>query len=109
MQGLEVAGQVYRLSAGWPREETYGLTSQARRAAVSISANIAEGVGRGSPKEIIRFTRIALGSVYELPTLLHLGTQLGMSDTKETQSVLLGLERLLKRLNRFIQYQETRL
>lgn len=106
---VALAGSVYRLSAKWPREEIYGLTSQSRRAAVSISANIAEGVGRGSPKEIIRFCRIALGSAYELHTLLHLAINLEMSQQSEVSPVLTELNSLLKRLNGFIQYQEKRL
>ena len=106
---IALAGTVYRLSSKWPREEVYGLTSQARRSAVSIPANIAEGVGRASPKEIIRFCRIALGSAYELHTLLHLAVNLGLSLQNEVEIVLKEIDSLLKRLSRFIQYQEKKI
>ncbi|THF71357.1 four helix bundle protein [Deinococcus sp. Arct2-2] len=107
--GMTLTEGVYSISKVWPREEIYGLTSQARRAAVSIPANIAEGVGRGSPREIMRFTRIALGSAYELHTLLHLALHLEYGDLPATTTILTDLDRLFKRLNRFITYQETRL
>jgi len=54
--------ELHRLSRSFPREETYGLTSQMRRAAVSIGANLAEGCGRRTSPELARFVRIAMGS-----------------------------------------------
>ncbi|GAA5511975.1 hypothetical protein Dcar01_00689 [Deinococcus carri] len=99
---------VYRLTSMWPKAEIYGLTSQARRAAVSIPANLAEGVGRGSPAEMARFTRIALGSAYELHTLLALSERLALAEAAATSPLLTQLEQLNRRLSRFIQYQESR-
>lgn len=58
--------ELYRLSRSFPREEIYGLTSQLRRAAVSIGANLAEGCGRRMSAELARFVRIAMGSASEL-------------------------------------------
>ncbi len=58
--------ELYRLSQGFPREEVYGITSQLRRAAVSIGANLAEGCGRRGSAELARFVRVALGSASEL-------------------------------------------
>jgi len=58
--------EVYKATAGFPRDELYGLTSQVRRACVSIPANIAEGYGRDGEAEFGRFLRIALGSASEL-------------------------------------------
>ncbi len=58
--------QLYRLSRNFPREEVYGLTSQMRRPAVSIGANLAEGCGRRTSAELARFVRIAMGSTSEL-------------------------------------------
>nr|WP_255639373.1 four helix bundle protein [Deinococcus betulae] len=69
-EGMQQVEAIYAVTACWPGSELYGLTSQARRAGISIPANIAEGVGRGSAAELARFCRIALGSAYELMTHL---------------------------------------
>ncbi|WP_345460904.1 four helix bundle protein [Deinococcus carri] len=107
-EGMALVEGVYRLTSMWPKAEIYGLTSQARRAAVSIPANLAEGVGRGSPAEMARFTRIALGSAYELHTLLALSERLALAEAAATSPLLTQLEQLNRRLSRFIQYQESR-
>ena len=69
---MELTADVYRLTADFPKEEKYGLTSQIRRAAVSIPSNIAEGAGRNSKKEFVQFLAISNGSSYELQTQLLL-------------------------------------
>ena len=68
---------IYRQTASFPKEETYGLTSQIRRAAVSIPSNIAEGAGRNSSRELLQFLGITCGSLAELDTQLELAVQLG--------------------------------
>lgn len=68
---------VYRETARFPAGEQYGLTSQLRRAAVSISANIAEGAGRGSDQDFARFLEMARGSVAETRSHLFLAQDLG--------------------------------
>jgi four helix bundle protein len=60
---MELAAAVYRLSRAWPKEEMYGLTSQARRAAVSVAANIAEGYGRENRGSYVHFLKVAQGSL----------------------------------------------
>lgn len=69
--------EIYRQTAVFPKEELYGLTSQIRRAAVSIPANIAEGCGRDGEPELARFLQIAMGSVSELSYELELARDLG--------------------------------
>src|SRR5215207_6481183 len=78
-KSMTLAEAVYRETAAFPIEERYGLTTQMRRAAVSIPSNIAEGQGRrSSDEEFARFLRIALGSNCELDTQLELARRLGL-------------------------------
>ncbi|MBC7099760.1 four helix bundle protein [Candidatus Bipolaricaulota bacterium] len=107
-EGMAIVREVYRLTQSWPKEESYGLTAQARRAAVSIPANLAEGLGRGTPGEISRFAQTALGSAYELDTLLQIATELGYVKQSETQLLRESLCQLIKRISAFIRYQEER-
>jgi len=74
---------VYRVSAGFPADERYGLTSQVRRAAVSIASNIAEGWGRGTTSDYLRFLRMARGSIYEVETQLIIARELGFVDDEK--------------------------
>ena len=74
--GMGIAKQVYLLTRGFPKEEMYGLSSQMRRAAVSIPANIAEGHSRDSTKEYLRHLSIAQGSLAELETFFMLAQEL---------------------------------
>ena len=71
---------VYDLTARFPRQETYGLTAQARQAAVSVAANLAEGSGRGSQAEFVRYCRISNGSLNELEYHILLARDLNYLD-----------------------------
>lgn len=77
-KAVDLATDIYQLTAHFPNEEKYGLTSQIRRAVVSISSNIAEGAGRNSDKEFVQFLSIANGSAYELQTQLIISRNLGL-------------------------------
>jgi len=67
---------IYQMAKNFPKEETFGLTSQVQRCAVSIPSNIAEGYGRHSTGDYVRFLQIAMGSVYELQTQLEIAQNL---------------------------------
>lgn len=89
-KSIQLAVIVYRLTAGFPREEIYGLTSQMRRAAVSIPSNIAEGHGRLNIREYRQFLGIARGSNFELQTQLEIACALKLGDSNlvdETESL----------------------
>ena len=105
-EAMDIVELTYALTKTWPDAEKYGLTSQTRRAVVSIPANLAEGAGRGTRKEKSRYGRIALGSLYELDTLLQIAVRLGFANPNETVSLRGDLARLAKRLNAYIRHQE---
>ncbi len=97
---------VYKLTASFPHEERYGLTSQIRRSAVSVPSNIAEGCGRGSDADFARFLQIAMGSASELEYQVLLAHDLRFlkeSDynpcTSQVQEVKRMLSAFLKKLN----------
>jgi four helix bundle protein len=79
-KAIELTTEVYRLTAEFPKEEKYGLTSQVRRAAVSIPSIIAEGAGRNSNKEFVHFLGISNGSCYELQTQLIISRNFNLVD-----------------------------
>src|SRR5687768_12050599 len=86
--GMVIAESVYDVTKLFPSDERFGITSQLRRAAVSIPANIAEGHARSSTKEYLRHLSIALGSLAELETLLDLSSRLNYGDLKSIQALV---------------------
>ncbi len=105
---ISLAEECYRLSSRFPREETYGMTSQIRRAAVSVPANIAEGYGRDQTGSYIQFLRIAQGSARELETHLILVGRLGLADSAALQSVQDLCDRVGRMLRALIRSLEAR-
>jgi four helix bundle protein len=103
-EAIKLVVAIYRETAGFPKEEIYGLTTQVRRSVVSIPSNIAEGAGRNSSKELIQFLGIANGSRAELDTQLEISMQLGF--IRSDSAVFRQLERvgqLLTALRRSLQ------
>jgi four helix bundle protein len=84
---MELVVEIYRGSEGFPREETYGLVAQMRRAAVSIPSNIAEGKGRYTQKEIAQFLINARGSLLELETQIQIANRLAYMKGQETEEL----------------------
>lgn len=76
----DLAVEIYRLSRSFPADEKYALTSQLRRAAYSVPANISEGSGRRTTKDFVRFLDMAMGSVNEVRYFCHLANRLGYFD-----------------------------
>ena len=102
-KAMSLVKEVYELTARFPKEETYGLVSQIRRAAVSIPSNIAEGAARNSSKEFIQFLYVSLGSLAELETQLLLSKELGFiyggeinESIEQIRKMLLGLIKYLR-------------
>jgi four helix bundle protein len=98
-----LALDVYQATTSFPREEAYGLTSQLRRAAVSIPANIAEGCGSNSPIDFARFLQIAVRSASELEYELLLAHDLGMLDAQCHAQRTVQVTEVKRMLTAFIQ------
>lgn len=93
---MKLTSEVYKISAKLPSDEKYGLTSQIRRAAVSIPSNIAEGSSRGSDKDFSRFLSISLGSAFELETQILIAQDLSLLNSDDIKLIILKLEEIQK-------------
>lgn len=97
-KSIKLVAVIYSITNLFPFSEKFGLTNQMRRAAISIPANIAEGYGRKSSGEYIRFLQISVGSLYELQTHIEIGYQLNFISVDSYHSLLDGtieLDRML--------------
>ena len=103
---MELVIDIYKIAKLYPKEEMYALTSQTKRAAISIPANIAEGIGRNYKKDTIQFLHIARGSLYELDTLLLLAIQVEIINKKDIEEIMNKLEKCKQVLNGLINYYE---
>jgi four helix bundle protein len=106
---MAIAEQAYRLTARFPKDEVYGMTSQIRRAAASIAANIAEGHGREHSGSFVQFLRMAQGSLKELETHVVPASRVELAKPKEVETLLQQcdeLGRILRSLIRSIQRKQ---
>jgi four helix bundle protein len=99
---MSVAELAYRLTSSFPKDETYGMTSQIRRAAASVAANIAEGYGRDSGGAFVQFLRMSQGSLKELETHLLLAARVKLARQNEIDPLLSRCEELGKMLRALI-------
>jgi four helix bundle protein len=97
---------IYERTRGFPREELYGLTSQLRRAAYSVPANIAEGAARQSKKDYLHFLHIARGSLAESRYFVHLAQRLGYLPAGDAETLLAQCGRAFACLRGLIQAVE---
>ena len=97
-KGMELASKTYSIVKMFPKFEDYALSSQMRRAAISIPSNIAEGFGRNSKKEFQHFLRFSLGSLFELETQAKIAlneSYLSNDEHREYNDILREMERML--------------
>ena len=99
-KSVSLALNVYRLTSSFPREERYGVTAQIRRAAVSVSCNIAEGYGRASRGEYLNQLSVARGSANEVETLLIISQQLGYATEQGSATIVSDLDGIMRMLAR---------
>jgi four helix bundle protein len=85
--GMDIAVRVYEITRDFPADEKFGLTSQLRRAAASVPANIAEGHARSTTKDYLRFVAIAIGSLAETSTFIELAGRLEYGDVDELRKL----------------------
>jgi four helix bundle protein len=98
-EAMEIVKDVYHITEKLPKDEKFGLTSQMRRAAISIPANIAEGSSRRTSVDFARFLDIALGSSFELETYIELIEKVHKSQMMDLPSFLSRLHQVQKRMN----------
>jgi four helix bundle protein len=109
-EAMDIVEQCYRLTAKFPRDEVYGLTSQLRRAAVSVAANIAEGYGRENTGSYVQFLKIAQGSLKEVETLLLVAERVVVAPAGSTEPLLAKCDvagRMLNGLIRSLQREDS--
>lgn len=87
-KGMDLVEKIYKATQGFPRDEVYGLTSQVRRAAVSIPSNIAEGQGRNTTRDFLNFLAVARGSLKEVETQVLIARRLNYIQTAEEGEIV---------------------
>jgi four helix bundle protein len=105
-KSMQLVKEIYLLTKTFPKEELYALTSQTKRAAVSVPCNIAEGSGRNYKKDTVPFLHISRGSLYEVETLLNIAVMVEIISEERFTPVSQLIEECLKILNGLISYYE---
>lgn len=105
-QSMQLVKEVYLLTKAFPKEELYALTSQMKRAAVSVPCNIAEGTGRNYKKDTIQFLHISRGSLYELETLLNIAVMVEIIPGKVFNKISPLIDKCMQLINGLIRYYE---
>ncbi len=105
-KSMQLVKEVYLPVKNLPKEELYGLTSQIKRAAVSIPANIAEGIGRNYKKDTTQFLHISRGSLYELETLLNIAEMIGILKSEDFNKISENINECARIINGLITYYE---
>ena len=100
--GVKLAKDIYRLTETFPNHELYSLTSQLRRASVSVPSNIAEGFVRNSTKEFIYFLFISLGSLAEIETQIEIAIELNYTNIAKTEELKNSIQVLMKQIRTLI-------
>jgi len=95
---MEMVAEIYKLTEKFPKHELYGLTSQLRRAAISIASNISEGAARQTKREFVQFLYCALGSSSEIETQLELAKMLNYATQEGVQPILEMRDRIAQML-----------
>src|SRR5438067_1019763 len=103
---MQLVNEIYIITKDYPKEEVYSLTSQTKRAAVSVAANIAEGMGRQYKKDTIQFLHVSRGSLYELETLLVVAFNTGILMLEKYSKLNEMVEKTLQVLGGLIRYLE---
>lgn len=107
-KGRTLVSRIYQASSQFPQTEMYGLTSQIRRAAISIPSNLAEGSAKGSTREFMRFIGIAYGSLAEVETQLFLASDLSFITASEREALLEETSELGRMLNGLLRSLESK-
>ncbi len=105
-KSMQLVKDIYLTVKDFPKEELYGLTSQIKRAAVSIPTNIAEGIGRNYKKDTIQFLHISRGSLYELETLLNISEMIEILKTEQFNNISENIDECARIINGLISYYE---
>ncbi|MDB5250233.1 MAG: hypothetical protein JWQ40_4627 [Segetibacter sp.] len=107
-KAMLLINEVYHVCKLYPKEELFALTSQTKRAAISIAANIAEGVGRNYKKDTIQFLHIATGSLYEVETLLNIAVMVEILPEEKFNPFERMIDEEIRILNGLIKSYESR-